>query len=268
MTTASASADHSTARPASSGTKRKNITVRILRKPDQESKSYWETFVLPYRPNMNIISVLMDIREKPVNAEGKKVLPVAWECVCLEEVCGSCSMNINGVPRQACSALVDRLPDPIVLEPFKKFPVYRDLMVDRSSMFENLKRVKAWVPIDGTYDLGPGPRMDESLRERMYKLSQCMTCGCCVEACPQVNDHSDFIGPAAISQVRLFNNHPTGAMHAPARLDALMGPGGIQACGKAQNCVRVCPKGIPLTDSIFDVNRSVMVHAVKKFFLG
>ena len=73
-------------------------------------------------------------------------------------------MNINGTPRQACSALVDKLPDPIILEPFKKFPVVRDLVVDRQSMFENLKRVKAWVPIDGTYDLGEGPRMAEEVR--------------------------------------------------------------------------------------------------------
>lgn len=268
MTTASATADASTTNPAHTGVNRKTITVRVLRQADAHAKSYWDTFVIPYRPNMNVISVLMEIRENPVDAQGKKVHAVAWECACLEEVCGSCSMNINGIPRQACSALVDRLPDPIVLEPFKKFPVYRDLQVDRSSMFENLKRVKAWVPIDGTYDLGPGPRMEEGLREKMYKLSQCITCGCCVESCPQVNDHSDFVGPATISQVRLFNNHPTGKMHAGQRLEALMGPGGIQSCGKAQNCVRVCPKGIPLTDSIFEMNRAVTLHAIKKFFAG
>ena len=39
----------------------------------------------------------------------------------------------------------------------RTFPVVRDLIVDRSRMFEALKRVKAWIPIDGTYDLGPGP---------------------------------------------------------------------------------------------------------------
>jgi succinate dehydrogenase/fumarate reductase-like Fe-S protein len=54
----------------------------------------------------------------------------------------------------ACSALIDNLEQPIRLEPFSKFPVVRDLAVDRSVIFENLKAVKAWVPIDGTYDLG------------------------------------------------------------------------------------------------------------------
>jgi len=266
MTTATAEPAAPVSASASAETRRKTIAVRVLRQQDANSAAYWEDYSIPYRPNMNVISVLMDLREHPVTSDGKRVLPISWDAACLEEVCGSCSMNINGVPRQACSSLVDRLPDPIVLEPFKKFPVVRDLVVDRSSMFENLKRVKAWVPIDGTYDLGEGPRMNEEDRAELYKLSQCMTCGCCVEACPQVNDHSDFIGPAAISQVRLFNGHPTGKMNEGERLDALAAKGGIQGCGKAQNCVRVCPKGIPLTDSIFEMNRKVFFHAVKKFF--
>jgi succinate dehydrogenase/fumarate reductase-like Fe-S protein len=55
--------------------------------------------------------------------------------------------------------------------------VIRDLQVDRSRMFDNLKRMKAWIPIDGTYDLGPGPRMPEKKRQTAYELSKCMTCG-------------------------------------------------------------------------------------------
>ena len=82
-----------------------------------------------------------------------------------------------------------------------------------------------------------------------------MTCGCCVDSCPQVNSRSSFIGPAAISQVRLFNMHPTGAMNRNKRLRALMGPGGVTDCGNAQNCIEACPKNIPLTDSIADVCR-------------
>ena len=222
-----------------------SVTVRIKRQADPESAPYWETFSVPRKPNMNVISILMEIRLNPVTADGKRVAPVVWESACLEEVCGSCSMLINGVPRQACSALVDKLPDPIVLEPFTKFPVVRDLVVDRSSMFENLKRVKAWVPIDGTYDLGPGPRMAEVEREKMYELAKCMTCGCCLEACPQVNDYSDFIGPAAISQVRLFNAHPTGKMHKAVRLDALMGPGGCMPVGTRKTVCASARKVFP-----------------------
>jgi len=246
-------------------TAQKTVRFIITRQDSPDSKPYTETFDIPYRPNMNVISALMEIQRNPVNAEGKKTTPVVWESNCLEEVCGACSMVINGKPRQACTALVDKLEQPIRLEPMRTFPVVRDLVINRERMFQALKRVKAWIPIDGTYDLGPGPRMAESKRQWAYELSRCMTCGVCLEACPNVNERSSFIGPAPISQVRLFNAHPTGEMNKEERLEALMEDGGIEGCGNSQNCVRVCPKGIPLTTSIAAVNRDVTKHMFKKW---
>jgi len=242
------------------------IRLSITRQKDRQSKPYVEEFTIPYRQNMNVTSALMEIRKNPVNANGEKTSAVVWECVCLEEVCGSCSMLINGKPRQACSALIDQLEQSIHLAPLSTFPIIRDLMVDRHRMFDALKRVKAWIPIDGTYDLGPGPRFSEEKRRWAYELSKCMTCGCCLEACPNVNDKSKFMGPAALSQVRLFNAHPTGEMNKKERLKAIMGPGGITECGNSQNCVRVCPKGIPLTTSIAHLNRETTKQSFKDFF--
>src|SRR5699024_11221966 len=98
--------------------------------------------------------------------------------------------------------------------------------------------------------------------------SKCMTCGVCLEACPNVNDKNGatFIGPAALSQARLFNAHPTGEMNKSERLDGLMETGGITGCGNAQNCVQVCQKGIPLTTSIAAMNRTTEVQSFKNFF--
>jgi succinate dehydrogenase / fumarate reductase iron-sulfur subunit len=175
-------------------------------------------------------------------------------------------MLINGRTRMACSALIDKLDQPIRLEPFTKFPVVRDLAVDRSVLFENLKAVKAWVPIDGTYDLGSGPRVAPEEQEAAYPLSRCISCCCCMEACPQFNEDTGFVGAATISQVRLFNTHPTGAALKRERLAALMGDGGIQECGYAQNCVEVCPKDIPLTRSISEVGGEVMKQAIGDLF--
>ncbi|SEM36164.1 succinate dehydrogenase subunit B [Mesobacillus persicus] len=245
-----------------------NKTVRfiIARQDTPESAPYDEEFVLDYRPGMNVISALMEIRRNPVNVKGENTTPISWDMNCLEEVCGACSMVINGKPRQSCTALVDKLEQPIRLEPMKTFPVIRDLQVDRSRMFDSLKRVKAWIPIDGTYDLGPGPRMPERKRQWAYELSKCMTCGVCLEACPNVNSKSEFIGPAPLSQVRLFNAHPTGEMNKAERLEAIMGDGGLSNCGNSQNCVQSCPKGIPLTTSIAALNRDTSFQAFKNFF--
>jgi succinate dehydrogenase / fumarate reductase iron-sulfur subunit len=244
----------------------KTIKFIVTRQEGPNAKSYQEEFEIPYRPNMNVISAFMEVQRNPINAKGEKTAPVCWESNCLEEVCGACSMVINGKPRQACTALVDKLEQPIRIEPMKTFPVVRDVVVDRGRMFDGLKKVKAWIPIDGTYDLGPGPRMAESKRQWAYELSRCMTCGVCLEACPNVNDNTDFIGPYAISQVRLFNAHPTGEMNKEERLETLMQDGGIEGCGNSQNCVRACPKEIPLTTSIAAMNRETNLHMFKKWF--
>ena len=244
----------------------KTIHLKIKRQADPRSQAVWEEFEIPYRPNMNVISVLMEIAANPVTRDGRPTTPIIYDSNCLEEVCGSCAMLINGRTRMACSALVDQLEQPIRLEPFSKFATIRDLSVDRSVLFENLKKVKAWVPVDGTYDLGAGPRVSAADQEKSYPLSRCISCCCCMEACPQFNDQTNFVGAATISQVRLFNTHPTGAMLRTERLRALMGDGGIHECGYAQNCVEVCPKDIPLTRSIAEVGGSVMKQVIKDFF--
>jgi succinate dehydrogenase / fumarate reductase iron-sulfur subunit len=244
----------------------KTVKFIITRQDSPEGTPYTEEFEIPYRPNMNVISSLMEIQRNPVNAKGEKTTPVIWESNCLEEVCGACSMVINGKPRQACAAVIDHLEQPVRIAPMSTFPVNRDLSINRDRMFDALKRVKAWIPIDGTYDLGPGPRMAETKRQWAYELSKCMTCGVCLEACPNVNSNSPFIGPAPVSLVRLFNAHPTGEMNKEERLEALMGEGGITDCGNSQNCVQSCPKGIPLTTSIAALNRDTTLHGFKKFF--
>ena len=244
----------------------RTITLRIKRQENPSVTPRWEEFALPWKRGMNVISAMMDIAANPVTRDGKPSRPITYDSNCLEEVCGSCAMRINGRARMACSALIDKLDQPVTLEPLSKFPVIRDLAVDRSVLFENLKRVKAWVPIDGTYDLGSGPRQTTRQQEQAYPLSRCISCCCCMEVCPQFNDKTNFVGAATIAQVRLFNTHPTGGALKEDRLHALMGDGGIQECGYAQNCVEACPKDIPLTDAISEVSGQVMKQAIKDIF--
>src|SRR5450432_2119711 len=244
------------------------VLFKIRRQASPDATQLWEEFELPWHPGMNVISSMMEIARNPVTRDGKPTTPITYDSNCLEEVCGSCAMLINGKARMACSALIDQLEQPIRIEPLKKFPVVRDLAVDRQFMFESLKRVKAWIPIDGSYDLGEGPRMAPETQEKAYPLSRCISCGNCLEVCPQVNDHSPFMGAAIFGQVRLFNMHPTGKMHAKERLAAAMGNGGIEDCANAQNCVVACPKGIPLTESLAEINREAWKHALFGWLAG
>jgi succinate dehydrogenase / fumarate reductase iron-sulfur subunit len=110
------------------------FSVAILRQDGPGRPSYWQRFRVEHESDMNVISVLQKIAAGAVTEEGQPVAPVAWECNCLEEVCGACTMLINGRVRQACTALVDRLleqnPKQIELRPMTKFPVIRDLVED------------------------------------------------------------------------------------------------------------------------------------------
>ncbi len=270
----------------------KSFLVRVLRQNGPGQHSYWERHRVAYEPDMNCISVLQKIAEAATTVEGKRVAPVVWECNCLEEVCGACTMVINGRVRQACTALVDHLladcPGEIELRPMTKFPVIRDLLVDRSRMFACLEKIQAWLPVDSYLDMGPGPRQSQEIQQMAYLYSKCMTCGCCLEACPQflkielkrkpgeseeqyharlrVANMRSFIGAHAIAQVELFNSNPIGAMTSYERLEALVAEGGIQTCGNAQNCVKVCPKDIPLTTAIGRAGRAATLHTIRKWF--
>src|SRR5699024_4523537 len=84
------------------------VTFVITRQDEPNAKPYQETFEIPYRKNMNVISALMEIQKRQYNREGKKTTPVQWEMNCLEEVCGACSMVINGRAQQSCAALIDQ----------------------------------------------------------------------------------------------------------------------------------------------------------------
>ena len=249
----------------------KTIKVAIKRQGSPDAKATTETFEIPYRPNMNITSLLGEVALNPRTVSGADTTPITYDSNCLEEICGSCAMLINGKAMMACSALVDKLVDgdlskTITLAPLSKFPVVRDLSVDRSVLFENLKRVKAWVPVDGSYDLGAGPRQFPQVQEQRYPLSNCISCTICMEVCPQFNEATGFVGAATIAQAKLFNMDPSGAVLKADRLRALAGDGGVQECGFAQNCVQACPKQLPLTEAISDMGRDVFVQQVKDFF--
>ena len=257
----------------------RTIFLRILRQDSPEALPRWERFQVEVETGMNLISCLQRVAANPVTVEGDGSTPVVFDCGCLEEVCGSCTMVINGKVRQSCTALVDeyapREGDEIVLEPMSKFPVVRDLMVDRERLFHNLKRVKAWVPIDGTYDLGAGPIDTPDHQQMRYTMATCMSCGCCLEACPQFNkEESPPIGMTLSWDLTPSTKHCC-SMNTPRAKSCkttgwkrFLGVGGVNDCGNAQNCVKACPKEIPLTESIARIGRAATFHGLKRFFSG
>src|SRR5690606_31349095 len=158
-------------------TEQKTVKFVVTRQDGPDSTPYKEEFEIPYRPNMNIISALMEIQRNPVNASGKATTPVCWEANCLEEVCGACSMVITGKAGQASSTVDGRTDDQIEAKTMPTYPVICHVIVDRSRMIDALKRVKAWVPIEEAHDLRPRSRLAEHKRQQASVLSKRMPCG-------------------------------------------------------------------------------------------
>lgn len=110
-----------TATPSDASASTRIVKLRIKRQDGPGKPVRWETFDVPVEPGANVISCLQWIAENPVTTDGKQTTPVVWDANCLEEVCGACTMNINGSVRQSCSCLIDEYApnnnDMITLEP-------------------------------------------------------------------------------------------------------------------------------------------------------
>ena len=64
---------------------------------------------------------------------------------CREGVCGSCSMNINGINRLACQTKVESLGTKIIIYPLPHLYIIRDLVVDLEPVYKQLYEVEPWL---------------------------------------------------------------------------------------------------------------------------
>lgn len=242
------------------------VYLKIKRQDSPKGKPYWENFALEFDKNDTLLALLTKIGSNPVTASGKETTPIHHEYNCKEEICGTCTVRVNGKPMMSCSTLVSNLPvssleKPIIVEPLEKFPVIRDLTVNRNKIFQSLSSVRNWVETDNLFD--PPLKYAQNEQIEMYSYSKCINCGSCYDACPRTDKSSkSYLGPAAIAQVVKMCIHPRGKEDKDTRLAAIMGDDGISKCGKALVCESVCPKCVPLVRSIGRANR----EAIKKLF--
>jgi succinate dehydrogenase / fumarate reductase iron-sulfur subunit len=231
--------------------------LKIKRQASPEDKPYWENFVLRYEDNDTVLSLLTKL-EHP-NGDST---PVHHECNCKEEICGTCTIRINGRPRLACSTKIKDLPEsslkkPIVLEPLQRFEVIKDLTVDRSRITRTLTKVKNWIITDDLF----GAKIDysQNVQHEMYSYAKCINCGSCYDVCPHTGKmESKYMGPSAIAHVITMNDHPLGKENSKERLQSIMGSDGVSNCGKAMICEKVCPKKVPLVRSVTRANREAL----------
>ena len=183
-----------------------------------------------------------------IQAESASDLAVLWNCKAGK--CGSCSAEINGMPRLMCMSRLSDVPlgEPVVVEPIRAFPRIRDLVTDVSWNFEVKKKIKKFKPrppdaADGTW------RMAQEDIDRVQEFRKCIECFLCQDVCHVLRDHGkhqEFIGPRFLVHVAALEMHPLDTENRLAELKDQMGVG---YCNITKCCTEVCPEHITITDN-------------------
>ena len=191
--------------------------------------------------------VVLDVVHQ-IQAEQAGDLAVRWNCKAGK--CGSCSAEINGMPKLMCMTRMNTLPldKPITVEPMKAFPHIKDLVTDVSWNYTVKQRIPKFKPRkpdapDGTW------RIQQEDIERVQEFRKCIECFLCQDVCHVLRDHEledEFIGPRLLVFTAALEMHP---LDTEDRLEELKTAHGIGYCNITKCCTKVCPEHITITDN-------------------
>ena len=265
------------------------MRVKVLRQEGPDAESRWESFLYD-GPMDNTIAGVLDyinnnleesrpaapdgIPDDIVDENGKNTTRITWESSCLQGVCGACAMVINGRPALACETFLRDLKGrEITLRPLSKFPVIRDLMVDRSSIEENLREMNVYIeeyhpadekPVSFPRETSSPAAPDLTSRSaklkpaapvglpQEYTVSKCLKCGLCLEVCPNYRKDKRFFGALYAGDCYLVATR--NIRKSDEIRDAYRKRFG-GSCSKSMACMRVCPMEIDMVASMAKLNR-------------
>src|SRR5260221_809975 len=219
----------------------KTITFRIWRGDANGGK------FVEYATEITEGLVVLDVVHK-IQKDQANDLACRWNCKAGK--CGSCSAEINGIPKLMCMTRLSDLPldKPVLLQPMKAFPLIKDLVTDVSWNFRVKKKIKKFKPRkpdaeDGTW------RIAQEDVERVQEFRKCIECFLCQDVCHVLREHhlhQEFIGPRFLVHVAALEMHP---LDVESRAEELRTAHGIRYCNITKCCTKVCPESITITDN-------------------
>ncbi len=230
------------------------MKVKIQRQQSPVSEPYWETFDADVPGDMSIAGLIdhLNYRDDILDENGRKTTRIGWECSCLQGICGSCAIVINEVPALACETFVKDLKgDEITIRPLRKFPVIHDLLVDRSVIHENLKKMNIFIREYQPEDQGRASRKERE-HSLQYTAAKCLKCGLCLEVCPNYTNGKNFFGAIFANDCYLVASRNRSKAE---NIREAYGEHFGRGCSKAFSCMDVCPMEIPTIASMARMNR-------------
>jgi succinate dehydrogenase / fumarate reductase iron-sulfur subunit len=225
----------------SAGTETRSATFRVWRGSGGTGQ------LQDYSAKVSEGMVVLDAIHQ-IQAESATDLAVRWNCKAGK--CGSCSAEINGMPRLLCMTRLSELDltEPVTVEPMRAFPPIKDLVTDVSSNFRAKKRIRRFTPRppdapDGTW------RIAQSDADRVQEFRKCIECFLCQDVCHVLRDHhlhEQFVGPRLLVHAAQLEMHPLDVLD---RTDELKESHGIGYCNITKCCTKVCPENITITDN-------------------
>ncbi len=228
------------------------ITLKVFRANKIQGKpAHYDTFEVPVKRWTTVLDAL-------IYAKAYLDSSIAIRYSCRMASCGSCGMNINGIPRLACYVNVSELKSTtIICEPLPNFPLIRDLVTDFSQFFQHHKNMKPYIQNKNVEVKKKEEEEEEDVKKKIIsefkqrpedidkylQFSYCIKCGLCYSACPTVATDTKFPGPQALAQA--YRYYADTRDNTPKeRLDIVDDKHGIWRCHFAGSCSVVCPKGV------------------------
>jgi succinate dehydrogenase / fumarate reductase iron-sulfur subunit len=219
--------------------------MRVQRfNPDVDQKPYWQEFSVPMTADTTILDALHYIKAE---LDGS----LTFRRSCRHAICGSCAMNVNGSNMLACKTPLRSNLDRkgrVTIRPLPYLPVIKDMVVDRTSFWEQYQRVKPWLvpPADIPEKEF---RVSPSEVEALNNGETCIMCGACYSACQVIALNKQYIGPHALLKSFLRVLDPRDSIP-NERLKEVSGYDGVFRCHTIFNCIDACPKNLNPTQAI------------------
>jgi len=229
---------------STNGNKR-TVTVRIQRfNPDEDKKPYMQEFQMEMTPDTTVLDALHEIKS---HQDGS----VTYRKSCRHAICGSCAMHINGRNTLACNTPMRNEVDKngrVTIGPLPYLPIYKDLVVDRSSFWEQYLRVKPWL-VPPAHVPEKEFRVSPAEVKALNDAETCIMCGACYSSCQVIALNKKYIGPHALLKSFLRVLDPRDTIPSE-RLQDLTKGDGVYRCHTIFNCIDACPKNLNPTEAI------------------